>query len=168
MDVQELYKLFAQRQSDRRFDANRPIPNEILTRILENSLLAPSACNEQPWQTIVVTDPERVKEVAKAARKGSLGQNKFIEQAPVHLILVADPPFILARLGSKVRGVDYVQNDLGIFAAYITLAAAAEGIGSCIIGWLNGGAIAEVLGIPKNKKSLLGYCTWLFIRSRSD
>lgn len=155
MQPQELYQLFSQRQSDRRFDPNRPIPEEILTRILDNSLLAPSACNEQPWQTVVVTEPELVKKVAQAARKGSLGQNKFIEQAPVHILLVADPPSLLAKFGGKVRGVDYVQNDLGIFTAYLTLAAAAEGIGSCIIGWLNGGAVSEVLGIPKNKKVFL-------------
>lgn len=155
MDPQELYQLFALRQSDRRFDPTRPIPEEVLMRILEGALLAPSACNEQPWQTVVVTDPNKVKEVAQAVRKGTLGQNKFIENAPVHIFLVADPPSPLAKFGSLVRGVDYVQNDLGIYTAYLTLAAAAEGIGSCIIGWLNGGAVAEVLGIPKNKKVFL-------------
>lgn len=151
----ELYTLFAQRQSDRRFDPSRPVEEETVRRIVEQAMNAPSAVNEQPWQVVIVTEPEMVERVSKAARKGALGQNKFIEQATAHLILVAENPQFLARWAGKARGVDYVQNDLGIFTAYLTLAAAAEGLGSCIIGWLNGAAIARTLGIPLGKKVFL-------------
>ncbi|MBN1261562.1 MAG: nitroreductase family protein [Anaerolineae bacterium] len=35
----------------------RPVPDEILTTLLRAGMAAPSACNSQPWEFIVVTDP---------------------------------------------------------------------------------------------------------------
>lgn len=43
MDAQALYDLFRSRQSDRHYDTTRTIPREVLQRIVENALLAPSA-----------------------------------------------------------------------------------------------------------------------------
>ena len=45
--------------------------------------------------------------------------------------------------------------DLGIASAYLTLAAEAEGIGSCILGWFDEKKIKELTGIPKNKRLML-------------
>ena len=48
MDVFEAIK---KRKSVRAYDS-RPIPNEILLRILEAGRLAPSAGNVQPWHFV--------------------------------------------------------------------------------------------------------------------
>ena len=55
----------------------------------------------------------------------------------------------------------YRPIDLGILAAHIVLAAQAEGVGSCILGWINDTALRKELGIPSNRQVvldiLLGY-----------
>ena len=51
--------------------------------------------------------------------------------------------------------------DRPVAAAHITLAATAEGLGSCIIGWVNEVKIREILGIPSGRRVvmniMLGY-----------
>lgn len=53
--------------------------------------------------------------------------------------------------------------DIGIAAAHITLAATAEGLGSCILGWFDEKAMRKLLHIPDKKRVILdivvGYST---------
>jgi len=42
--------------------------------------------------------------------------------------------------------------DLGVIAAHIVLAAHAEGLGSCILGWFNEPKMRSLLSIPDNKR----------------
>lgn len=155
MNAQDLYTLFRQRQSDRRYDTQRPVDHETIQRVVENALLAPSATNQQLWQIVVANDPKLSQQVAKAARTGMMGQNKFLEEAPVHLLIIGDrPSFLASTMGKTFRNIDYVPYDLGILIGHLVLALEAEGLGSCIVGWLNGREVAKLLGIPKNKKVL--------------
>ena len=52
-----------------------------------------------------------------------------------------------AALGARVKKNDYRSIDIGILAAYITAEAAAQGLGSCIIGWLDDGEIRKICGL---------------------
>jgi len=45
--------------------------------------------------------------------------------------------------------------DIGIATAHITLAAEAEGLGSCILGWFDEKEIKKLTGIPTHKRLLL-------------
>ena len=65
-------ELVKSRQSDRAYDATRPVEQEKLDYILEAARLAPSACNAQPWKFIVVNDPEIKKQTASAISEKSL------------------------------------------------------------------------------------------------
>ena len=140
------------RQSDRAFDPERPVEKEKLDRILEAARMAPSACNAQPWQIIVVDDPELKNRVADATSARALGMNHFTKQAPVHLVLVEEKVNLSSGIGGWVKKKDYAQMDLGILAAHIVLAAHAEGLGSCILGWFNESAMRELLSIPDSKR----------------
>ena len=63
--------------------------------------------------------------------------NKFASQAPV-LIVISEEPYVKsAAMGARVKNNDYRSIDIGIAAAYITAEAAAQGLGSCILGWLD-------------------------------
>lgn len=42
--------------------------------------------------------------------------------------------------------------DLGVIAAHVVLAAHAEGLGSCILGWFNEPKMRDLLFIPDNKR----------------
>ncbi len=132
------------RQSCRAYDEARIVEREKLDAILEAARLAPSACNGQPYH-LTVCKGDLAKEVAKATQ--GLGMNKFAVQAPV-LIVVSEMPYVKsAAMGAKVKGNDYRSIDIGIATAYLTAEAAAQGLGSCILGWFDDDKIRSLCGI---------------------
>ena len=144
------------RQSCRSYDPNRPVELEKLEAILEAVRLAPSACNGQPYH-LTVCQGQVAAEVAVATM--GMGMNKFVSQAPV-LIVISEMPYIKsAALGSKVKGNDYRSIDIGIAAAYLTAEATAQGLGTCILGWLDDEKIRKICGLkhPVRLVITLGY-----------
>lgn len=144
------------RQSCRSYDPDRPVEREKLEAILEAVRLAPSACNAQPYH-LTVCRGETAKAVAKATQ--GMGMNKFADQAPV-LIVISEAPYTkAAALGAKVKGNDYRSIDIGIAAAYLTAEAAAQSLGSCILGWLDDDKIRKICGLsyPVRLVVTLGY-----------
>ena len=133
-----------QRQSCRAYDESRFVEREKLDAILEAGRLAPSACNGQPYH-FTVCKGDIAKEVAKTTQ--GMGMNKFATQAPV-LIVVSEMPYVKsAALGAKVKGNDYRSMDIGIATAYLTAEAAAQGLGTCILGWFDDEKIRKICGI---------------------
>jgi len=148
----DFLELVSTRQSDRAFDPDRLVEKEKIERIVETARLSPSACNAQPWHLIVVDDPALKSRVADATSARALGMNHFTKQAPVHIVLVEERVNLSSGLGGWVKQKDYAQMDLGLLAAHITLAAHAEGLGSCILGWFNESKMRELLAIPDSKR----------------
>ena len=161
--MERFLDLAGRRQSDRAFDSTRAIEPEKIARILEAAQLAPSACNAQPYKIIVVDDPELKNKVADTTSSKVLGMNHFTKQAPVHMIIVEENPNFTSGIGAVVKDRHFPYIDIGIVAAHITLAAADEGIGSCILGWFDEKMLRTLLGIPARKRILLdvilGYST---------
>jgi nitroreductase len=144
------------RQSCRSYDEARFVESEKLEAILEAARLAPSACNGQPYH-FTVCKGDAAAEVARATQ--SLGMNKFASQAPV-LIVISEEPYVKsAAMGARVKGNDYRSIDIGIAAAFITAEAAAQGLGSCILGWFDDDKIRAVCGLkyPVRLVITLGY-----------
>ena len=152
--MQSFLELVQHRQSDRAY-LDKPVETDKLNRILEAARLAPSACNSQPWKFIVVTDPEKRLQVAEATVSKLLSMNHFTVQAPVQLIVIEDSANFSSSVGGWATNKHYPHIDLGIAAAHISLAAADEGLGSCIIGWCDEKRIRKALDIPKNKRVML-------------
>lgn len=146
--------LVKERQSDRKY-SDKPVEKEKLMRCLEAGRLAPSACNAQPWTFIVVDDPELKNKVAKETSGGVLPLNHFTSQAPVLIAIVLEKPNITCRFGEVVKDKKFTIMDLGIAASHICLQAAAEGLGSCMLGWFNEKKVSDLLGIPGNKRPML-------------
>ena len=144
------------RQSCRSFDPNREIEEEKLASVLEATRLAPSACNGQPYH-LTVCRGRKAKEAA--ALTMGMGMNKFASQAPV-IVLISERPYVKsAALGAKLKKNDYRSMDIGIAVAYLTAEAAAQGLGSCILGWLDDGKLRELAGLeyPVRLAVCLGY-----------
>ena len=137
----DFLKLAQTRQSCRSYDPDREVESEKLARILETARLSPSACNGQPY-FITVCKGETAKRGAKATQ--GMGMNRFATDAPVMLVLSEKPYVASAALGAKVKKNDYRSIVIGILAAHITLAATAEGLGTCILGWLDDGKLREI------------------------
>ena len=144
------------RQSCRSYDEARAVEPEKLQRVLEAARLAPSACNGQPYH-ITVCRGEAAAKVAKAVQ--GMGMNKFASDAPILLVISEKPYVATAALGAKAKGIDYRSIDMGILAAHITLAATEQGLGTCILGWLDSGKIREICGLDGDVKMVitLGY-----------
>ncbi len=132
------------RQSCRSYDPTRAVEQEKLDRILASARLSPSACNGQPYRITVCRGAAAAK-VAKATQ--GMGMNRFAADAPVMLVLSEMPYVATAALGAKVKKNDYRSIDIGIAAAYITAEATAQGLGSCILGWLDDNEIRRICGI---------------------
>lgn len=144
------------RQSCRSYDEARIVEREKLDAILEAVRLAPSACNGQPYK-LTVCKGDTAKEVAKATM--GLGMNKFSAQAPV-LIVISEMPYVKsAAMGAKIKNNDYRSIDIGIAAAYLTAEATAQGLSTCILGWLDDDKIRKICGLeyPVRLVITLGY-----------
>ena len=143
------------RQSCRNY-AQTPVEQEKLDAVLEALRLAPSACNGQPY-FVTVCRGETAKAVAAACQ--GMGMNKFASQAPVVLVLSEKAYVKTAAVGSKVKHNDYRSIDIGIAAAYMTAEATAQGLGSCILGWLDDEKIRKICDLtqPVRLVITLGY-----------
>ena len=130
-----------QRQSCRSYNSERMVEKEKLDAILEVARISPSACNGQPYHITVCTG-ETAKKVAKATQ--GMGINKFAPEAPVLLVISEKPYVKTAALGARMKKNDYRSMDIGILSAYITAEATAQGLGSCILGWLDEDKIREI------------------------
>ena len=154
--MMDFLKIARTRQSCRQYDADRPVEAEKLDALLEAVRLAPSACNGQPYH-LTVCRGEAAKAVAKATM--GMGLNKFAAEAPI-LIVISEEAYVkTAALGAKVKGNDYRSIDIGIAAAYLTAEAAAQGLGTCILGWLDDEKIRAVCGLTRPVRLVvtLGY-----------
>jgi nitroreductase len=147
----ELLDLIKIRQSDRSY-TDKEVEKEKIDRILEAGRLAPSACNAQPWKFIVVDDREKLKQLSIAASAKALGINAFAAQAPLQIVVIREKANFTSRIGGTIKKRDYSLIDIGIASENICLQAAAEGLGSCMIGWFDEKMVKEILDIPSSKR----------------
>ena len=127
----DFYDVLRARRSIRGFDADRPVPEDSLQRIMRAVQCAPSACNRQPWRFVVVFD---------RALREAIGQcyaKPWLLEAPAIVVAIGNRESCWHRL----EGTPAVEIDLGIAMEHLVLAAAAEGLGTC---WICAFAKAEL------------------------
>ena len=145
-----IYEAINKRRSVRAYQ-DKPIPEDILTKILESARLAPSAKNRQQFKLIVVKDSQMRKELVEAANN-----QQFVGEAPIVIAAVGLAPDYKMRCDIPADPVD-----VAIAIDHVTLAAVEEGLGTCWIGSFYQDRVREVLGIPSSYKVVelltLGY-----------
>ncbi len=112
-----LLDLLRKRRSNRQF-MEQPVEKEKIDLLVEAMLRSPSSRGLNPWEFVVVTDRERIKDLAKAKAHGST----FMENAPLAIVVCSDP-----------GKCDVWVEDCSIAALIIHLAATDLGLGSCWI-----------------------------------
>ncbi len=144
------------RQSTRAYDPTRVVENEKIMRVLEAARLSPSACNGQPYRFTVCQG--EVRETVARAVMG-LGMNGFAKDAPVLIVISEEDYCRSAAVGAKLKKNDYRSIDIGIAVAYLTAEAEAQGLSTCILGWLDDGKIREACALshPVRLVVTLGY-----------
>ena len=148
MNFLELVKL---RQSNRSYE-DRPVEREKIELCLEAARLSPSSNNTQGWTFVVINDTELKKRVAEAAfRMGGA----FVKHAPVIIVLVAEKPLLITRIGNAVRKIDLASFDIGIAATHICLQAAEAGLGTCMLESFDEKSVKSLLNISDSRRIAL-------------
>ncbi len=145
----ELYEAINARYSARKY-TDTPIEDEKLIRVLDAGRLAPSGNNTQPWKFIVVRDAELRAGLVQAS------EQPWMKSAPVIIAVVMTDP-------ERVMMCDVPAGPVNCSIAidHMSLAAVAEGLGSCWIGHFDQDAARTLLGVPDSLKIVelltLGY-----------
>jgi len=129
-----------------------PVEREKINLCLESARLAPSACNSQPWQFIIVDDLKLKNKLCDEIFSGIYKINSFARKAPVLVVVISEKGKFLARVGGYIRDTKYYLIDIGIAVEHFILQATELGLGTCWIGWFDEKKAKKVLSIPQNKK----------------
>lgn len=132
-----VHEAIATRKSVRSW-ADKPVPDDVLERVLASTRLAPSARNQGDWRLVVVRDPELRRQLGEAAS----GQT-FVGEAPIVIVGCSETDRRLMRCGQPAYLID-----ASIAMDHLTLAAVEEGLGTCWIGSFDPDAVRRILGIP--------------------
>ncbi|MBS3733543.1 MAG: nitroreductase family protein [Phycisphaerae bacterium] len=136
----DVYEAIRKRFSVRAY-ADRPVDDDQLQRVLEAARQAPSARNRQPWHFVVVRQAETRKKLADLSGQG------FLAEAPVVLAVVGTSPESVMHCGVPADPVD-----CAIAIDHLTLAATAEGLGTCWVGHFPQDPCRDLLGVPQAAK----------------
>jgi len=134
---------------------NSPVERDKIERCLEAARLAPSACNAQPWEFIVVRDPELTFQLAAVSAEKVPGLNKWAGEAPVFIVVLSKKPNLSARMGAAVTKRPFWLMDVGMASEHFCLQAAEEGLGTCMLGWFNEKKVKDILSLGRNDKVVL-------------
>jgi nitroreductase len=124
------------RRSIRAYRADQPVEHEKIVQLLQAAMAAPSACNLQPWEFIIVTEQETVRLIKESVAENG-GYN-----APLVIIVCSDPALIPWDNDDGVV-------DCSAAVENMLIAATALGLGSVWIGGFEAAPIRGILGIPE-------------------
>jgi len=143
--VMDLFEAIKNRRSIRRFE-DRPVPEELIRKIVEAGQWAPSACNRQDWKFIVVERAE-VKE-------------KILRETTAHFVGRA-PLLIFVVYSNRTDNLEYNDHLLSaaMAAQNMQLAAHALGLGACCVNNLPiKSRLRKILNIPRSYEPVALLC----------
>ena len=138
--------MLRRRRMVRSYDETRPVPAEVIDRLVQAGLRAPSAGFSQGWGFLVLDTPEDVDRFRQAATPETEPENWFAAQVRAPLIIVphSNKDAYLDRYAEPDKGFTdrsdawwpspYWDIDTGFAAMLILLAAVDEGLGACFFG----------------------------------
>jgi len=136
-----VFEAIKNRRSIRAF-TDEPVSDEEAMKLIDAARWAPSAGNIQPWEFVVVRDPEIKRGLSAAA----LDQT-FIEEAPVVIVVCANQ--LRSSRGYGSRGANlYCLQDTAAATQNMLLAAYALGLATCWVGAFQEEEARKVLKIP--------------------
>jgi len=133
MEAKEVLDFICRRRSVRRFQ-KKAVPEEALTVLLKAAMAAPSGNNAQPWEFVVVRDPQIRQDLSRVH-----SWVYMVAQAPVAVVVLGD------------RGSEWWTDDCAAATENLLLAAANLGLGTvwCGIKEPDAAAVRRILGAPE-------------------
>jgi nitroreductase len=121
----------------------QPVPGEHLRKIVQAALDAPSGCNLQTTEFVIVTEPEKIRQLAEIVGRQNLAS------APAIIAAVCD-------IEANYEGTQFWLEDCSAATENALLAIAALGYASC---WIDGALqyegraekVAALLGVPRSR-----------------
>jgi len=145
--MSDVLKIIKNRRSIREFQ-KKEIPEEIVNKLIEALIWAPSAGNLQSRKFHFVFNRKIKEELADAA----LGQD-FISQAPLVVVGCTDEK-IEWRYGERGKKL-YSICDVAMSIQNMMLLAYNLGLGTCPVGAFDEDRVSEILNIPENLRPIV-------------
>lgn len=144
----EFDDIVKRRKMVRQYIKDKPIPQEIIDRLIANAHKAPSAGHTQVQEFIIVQDPWIKEKIGQAAL-----EQEQVYDAPLLIIVCANTSRSVDRYGK--RGREFYSVIDGAFASMlILLTAVNEGIGACFVGAFYDDKVSEILELPKHVRPI--------------
>lgn len=118
----------------------KPVPENLIERILHAASLAPSCFNNQPWRFVVVNEQQNLK----ALKEHLPGGNYWAKRSPCIVCAVTDTE-LDCRLSDRR---EYALFDTGLAVENLILQATKEGLIAHPIAGFKPLEIKKCLGIP--------------------
>jgi nitroreductase len=145
--MNDILKIIKERRSIRKFQ-EKEISKEIIDKLIESLIWAPSAGNLQSRKFYFVFNKEIKKKLSFAA----LNQD-FIARAPLVVVGCADDKIAL-RYGERGKNL-YSICDVVVSIENMILTAFSEGLGSCWVGAFDEKGVSKILNLPKNLRPIV-------------
>ncbi|SFO98343.1 5,6-dimethylbenzimidazole synthase [Amycolatopsis arida] len=171
---EEFYRVLHRRRDVRAEFTGEPIEQDVLTRVLAAAHAAPSVGLTQPWDFVLVRDPEtrrafaehvhRERETFAATLDGERARTfaririEGVREASLGIVVTYDPdrgaPAVLGR---------HAIADAGLYSVCLAiqnlwLAATAEGLGVGWVSFYREPFLRELLGIPDRVRPVAWLC----------
>ncbi len=138
---------------------DQAIDEQAVRRLVAAAVQAPSAVNEQPWTFTVARDRNRLDRISREAKAHMLATMPAGVHSAHFRSLLSDPDFdifhrapALVVISARAQG-PWIVEDCALAAENLMLAAFAEGLGTCWIGFaqsfLNTPSGKAILGLPE-------------------
>jgi len=137
--IMELYDLLMKRRSVRNFE-DRPVPDEVIDKLVNAANNAPTGCNIQPLSIVLVREPDRRAKLAQMVKR-----QPWVKNAPVSMVFCLD--FWRLKKWAELSGVGFRGNeafshfllgyaDVMCAAQTVVILAESFGLGSVYVGRL--------------------------------
>lgn len=132
-------ELSRDRYSVRKYKSD-PIPDEVMDKIIEAGMLAPTACNNQPQKIYIARSKQALEKLKECT--------PYTFDAPVVMVIGYDKT--RSWQNKRMPGYESGETDAAIVTTHLMLAAWEQGIGSCWVGVFNSDEVSQALGLPEN------------------
>jgi nitroreductase len=132
----DFFDLIDQRYSVRAYKADA-VEEDKLRKVLEAGVIAPTACNLQPFRLVVMRTQDHLDALKKVYRQS------FFVQAPLIIGIYEDTKAAWVRKDGK----NYADVDASIAMDHMILAATELGLGTCWIGAFDAQAARDLAGL---------------------
>lgn len=138
----QFYDVIESRTSVKKFE-NTPIDKDSLARAINSAMMSPSWKNNTSYKFILVDDSKEKDMLARSIINNTNEAEMAVRQAPMAVVVVADP-----HKSGVVEGKEYYLVDSAIAMEHFMLAATNEGYGTCWIGSFDENKVRQALSIP--------------------